>query len=167
MIPESFPRVMAYLQHMRYTWDVPGLQGSPHFLGISDGSEAEWIGPDVLAFFAGRLRDPVARYFWDERFGEAAPASLPALLHLEAGHSSSVARSAHLAAPELMLNNTLGLREVTGHGHRDRLSVIVARQSEPGDNQDENRCRGEAKGGVRRLVVQGAAEVMSEVVRAA
>ena len=146
MIPESFPRVMAYLQHMRYTWDVPGLQGSPHFLGISDGSEAEWIGPDVLAFFAGRLRDPVARYFWDERFGEAAPASLPALLHLEAGHSSSVARSAHLAAPELppaavyreqpmaflrsgwrigdtlvMLNN---IREVTGHGHRDRLSVI-------------------------------------------
>ena len=123
---------------MRSTWDVLGLDGKPHFLGISDGSEAEWIGPDVLAFFAGRLRDPAAHYFWDERFGAGTtPASLPALLHLEAGQP---------AAPELppaavyrdqpmaflrtgwrigdslvMLNN---IREITGHGHRDRLSVI-------------------------------------------
>ena len=138
VIPEPLPRVLEYLAHMRSTWDVPGLNGKPHFLGISDGSEAEWIGPDVLAFFAGRLRDPVARYFWEERFGAgAAPASLPALLHLEDGRP---------AAPELppaavyrdqpmaflrtgwrigdslvMLNN---IREITGHGHRDRLSVI-------------------------------------------
>ena len=138
VIPESFPRVMQYLQHMRSTWDAPGSDGRPHFLGISDGCETEWIGPEVLAFFAGRLRDPVARFFWDERFGaDTAPASLPALLYLEAGEP---------AAPELppaavyreqpmaflrtgwrigdslvMLNN---IREVTGHGHRDRLSVI-------------------------------------------
>ena len=138
VVPESFPRVMRYLQHMRSTWDAPGSDGRPHFLGISDGCETEWIGPQVLAFFAGRLRDPVARFFWDERFGaDTAPASLPALLYLEAGEP---------AAPELppaavyreqpmaflrtgwrigdslvMLNN---IREVTGHGHRDRLSVI-------------------------------------------
>ena len=147
VIPEPLPRVLEYLTHMRSTWDVPGLDGRPHFLGLSDGSEAEWIGPDVLAFFAGRLRDPVARYFWEERFGAGpAPASLPALLHLEAGHSSSGARSARPAAPDLppaavyrdqpmaflrtgwrtgdslvMLNN---IREITGQGHRDRLSVI-------------------------------------------
>ena len=137
VVPESFPRVMQYLQHMRSTWDAPGSDGRPHFLGISDGSEAEWIGPEVLAFFAGRLRDPAARYFWDERFGGTVPASLAALLHLEAGSPAApelppaaVYREQPLAFLRtgwrigdslVMLNN---IREVTGHGHRDRLSVI-------------------------------------------
>ena len=57
VVPQSFPRVMEYLQHMRSTWDAPGSDGRPHFLGISDGCETEWIGPEVL----GLLRRAAAR----------------------------------------------------------------------------------------------------------
>ena len=146
-------RVLECLTYMRSTWEVLGLNGKPHFLGISDGSEVEWIGPDVLAFFAGRLRDPVARYFWDERFGAGtAPASLPALLHLQDGQPAppelppaAVYRDQPMAFgwrigdSLMMLNN---IREITGHGHRDRLRRdlrVRRRAAPPGSGQDRLR----------------------------
>jgi len=139
VLPPVLPRVMTYLQHVRSTWDNDGGGKRPHFLGISDGSEHNWVGPAVLAFYARYLRDPVAQYYWNESYADRPLQSLPTLLSL----GDEIRPEEPSLPPALVfrdqpmvffrtgwrpgsalvcLNN---IRQVTCHGHKDRGALIL------------------------------------------
>jgi len=138
VVPDSLRHIMRYVQHLRSTWDSGAWEHRPHYLGLSDGSEYNWVGAHVLAFFASLYRDPVAQFFFDEFYGSARLDSLTCLQALGDPIPSAEPdlppawvyrdqpmvffRTGWRAGDSLVcLNN---IRHVTGHGHRDRGSVI-------------------------------------------
>ena len=141
-LEETFPaparKAMHYIQHVRSTWDSPVWEHRPHFLGLSDGSEYHWVSGEVCAFFAGALGDPVAGLFWQELFAESPPESLTCLINLpgEPAAAEPELPPAHVYRDQPMAffrtgwqpGDTLlclnALRQATGHGHKDRGSII-------------------------------------------
>jgi len=138
ILPESLGRIMRYVQHLRSTWDSEVWDHRPHYLGLSDGSEYNWVGPEILAFFASVYRDPVAQFFFGESYADADLDSLTSLRFLGDPVSSSEPnlppawvyrdqpmvffRTGWKPGDSLVCMNNI--RHVTCHGHRDRGSVI-------------------------------------------
>ena len=137
-LPRSARSVIRYVQHVRSTWDSPVWAHRPHFLGLSDGSDYSWVSGEVCAFFAGALGDPVAGLFWQESFADSPPETLTCLLHLpdEPAAREPELPPAHVYRDQPMAffrtgwrpGDTLlclnALRQATGHGHKDRGSII-------------------------------------------
>lgn len=138
IFPGSARNVMRYIQHVRSTWDSPVWEPRPHFLGLSDGSDYHWVSGEVCAFFAGTLGDPVAGLFWQESFADSPPETLTCLINLPDRPAAAEPElpPAHVYRDQPMAffrtgwrpGDTLlclnALRQVTGHGHKDRGSVI-------------------------------------------
>ena len=141
-LEETFPaparKVMRYIQHVRSTWDSPVWRHRPHFLGLSDGSEYHWVSGEVCAFFSRVLGDPVAGLFWQESYAESPPETLTCLVNLPDATATAEPDlpPAHVYRDQPMAffrtgwrpGDTLlclnALRQVTGHGHKDRGSII-------------------------------------------
>ena len=141
-LDETFPaparKVMRYVQHVRSTWHSPVWEHRPHFLGLSDGSEYHWVSGEVCAFFAGVLGDPVAGLFWQESYAASPPETLTCLINLPDRPATAEPElpPAHVYRDQPMAffrtgwrpGDTLlclnALRQVTGHGHKDRGSII-------------------------------------------
>ncbi len=136
VVPPSFRNVMDYVRHVRSTWQP---KGRLQFLGWSDGSNDNWVSGEVLAFFARYLGDPAARFFWDEQYAADPPRSPYALLWLPDGVRGEAPR---LPPARVFRNQPLAflrtgwrtgdtllalsnIRQVLGHGHRDRASLIL------------------------------------------
>ena len=136
--PAPAREAMRYIQHVRSTWDSPVWEHRPHFLGLSDGSEYHWVSGEVCAFFAGALGDPVAGLFWQESFADSPPETLTCLINLpgEPAAAEPELPPAHVYRDQPMAffrtgwqpGDTLlclnALRQATGHGHKDRGSII-------------------------------------------
>ena len=141
-LDDTFPtparKAMRYIQHVRSTWDSPVWKHRPHFLGLSDGSEYHWVSGEVCAFFSGVLGDPVAGLFWQESYAKSPPETLTCLVNLPdaAATAEPGLPPAHVYRDQPMAffrtgwrpGDTLlclnALRQVTGHGHKDRGSII-------------------------------------------
>ncbi len=135
-ITPALRNTMVWLQHVRSTWQP---EGKPQFLGYSDASAGGWVQGDMLAFFSRYLRDGVAQHFWEERFPDDPPASLPTLLTVQGDTQATlpdlppakVFRDQPMAflrtgwQPGDTLLALTNLRQVSGHGHLDRASVIL------------------------------------------
>ena len=136
--PGSLRHLMRYVRHLRSTWDSEVWEHRPHFLGLSDGSEYNWVGAHVLAFFASQYRNPVAQLFFDESYADAHLDSLTDLQALGEPIASAEPdlppawiyrdqpmvffRTGWRPGDSLVCLNSI--RHVTCHGHRDRGSVI-------------------------------------------
>ena len=136
--PGSLRHLMRYVRHLRSTWDSEVWEHRPHFLGLSDGSEYNWVGAHVLAFFASQYRNPVAQLFFDESYADAHLDSLSDLQALGEPIASAEPdlppawiyrdqpmvffRTGWRPGDSLVCLNSI--RHVTCHGHRDRGSVI-------------------------------------------
>ena len=134
MIPDAMNGLMDYFQHVRSTW-----REKPYFIGLSDGSDLSWVFPEVLAFFARYASDPVAQFFYNESYsdhpsatptmllilGDPIEASEPQLPPAKAMFDQGMAflRTGWKHGDTLLSMNNL--RTITGHGHRDRNSIIL------------------------------------------
>lgn len=133
-VPPSLFNVMDYLQHCRSTW----WPDRPRFVGLSDASGDNWIKGDLLAFYANYGENPAARYFWEESDAAQPSGSLVSLLFTDLNGVSQaptlppakVFRDQPMAFLRtgwqygdtlLLMTN---IRQVTGHGHLDRASVV-------------------------------------------
>ena len=134
-LPSNPEGLLAYLCHCRSTWRTPGKW--PHFLGLSDGGEYGWFHTPALVFFArylgssvaefliDELDDPpqqtIANVFYDREIPDATPPELPAS-HIYRDQPMVFFRTGWREGDALVMMNAI--REVTGHGHEDRGSVI-------------------------------------------
>jgi hypothetical protein len=134
MIPDAMNGLMDYFQHVRSTW-----REKPYFIGLSDGSDLNWVFPEVLAFFARYASDSVAQFFYNESYSDhpsATPTMLlilgdpieptepqlpPAKVMFDQGMAFLRTGWKH-GDTLLSMNN---LRTITGHGHLDRNSIIL------------------------------------------
>jgi hypothetical protein len=138
LLAPELPQIMTYLLNVRSTWDDERFKQRPHFLGLSDGSEENWIHPAILAFYVRYLRNPVAQYLWNESYADKELQGLPTLLSLgeEMAPAEPALPPAHVYRDQPMVffrtgwrpGDTLvclnAIRHVTCHGHKDRGAVI-------------------------------------------
>ena len=136
--------VSTYAQHCRSTWSGR----DPHFVGLGDGSYTSWVHSRFSSFFAAFGNDPVARYFYEERYAGRPLASIESLLTLAEFDSAPPAEEPRLPPAKVYVEQPMAffrtgwrpgdtlvvmtnMRLQAGHEHFDRGSVIFEFNGEP------------------------------------